>query len=447
MAERTLRVRAGALTGGATAVVVCALLGCTSEDQPALSKGGVDLSEIPVPKADGPKLGALADITPIRAQPSPESKQLGYLHAGGRVARSEEPYGDEGCPGGWYAIRPRGFVCVGAGATTDLGHPTLVAMALQPKRDAALPYTYARTKKTTPIFERDPKDAQRVREVAKLTARSGAAIVGSWSAKNAEGGTERLGLMTNGQFLRAADLRPAEPSAFEGVDLRDSGAELPIGFVVKQGVRGFRVEDSEVDKLGRIGFHEILPLTGKYRELKPYRYWAVEDGRYVRHRDVTVVRRRHVFPDLASGEQKWIDISIITGTLTLYEGKKPIFTTLVSVGRDRLGDPKLTASTAQGTFEVIGKHVTAVGFDPKKASELYDLHDLPWAIELSSGQLLHGAYWHDRFGIEHSQGSIELSPADARRLWEWVDPALPEGWHGVTQPPADGKRTLVVVRK
>jgi hypothetical protein len=215
--------------------------------------------------------------------------------------------------------------------------------------------------------------------------------------------------------------------------------------VVKRGVRAWNVEKGDTDKLGQLSYHEILPLTGRYRTSGPLKYWAVSDGRYVRHRDVTVVRKRNVWPDFAKGDQKWIDVSVVTGTLVLYEGRKPVFSTLVSVGRDRLGDPKTSASTALGSFEIVAKHVTAAKSDPKALAEHIDVYDVPWVMEMSSGQMMHAAVWHDRFGIEHGPGNIQLSPADAARIWQWAEPVVPDGWHGVNQPPQ--KKTMVVVRK
>ena len=252
--------------------------------------------------------------------------------------------------------------------------------------------------------------------------------------------------MTNGRFVKAADLRAAEPTKFRGVSLGEK-TSLPVGFIVKRGVRAWRVEKGEADKLKHLDYHQMLDLTGRFREAKQLKYWAISDGRYARHRDVTVVRRRNVYPDFAKGDQKWLDVSIITGTMTLYEGKKAIFTTLVSVGRDRLGDPKDSASTAQGTFTVTSKHVTAAKLDPKSVAAYHDVHDVPWVLELSSGQLLHGAFWHNRFGIEHTSGNIQMAPADAVRVWQWAEPAVPEGWHGVNQPAEGARKTIVHVRK
>ncbi len=424
--------------------------GCNSaEDAPGLSKASaenVEIPEVPVPAADGPRLGAIADVTPILDRPSKNGAQIGYLHAGASVPRADEPFSTTECEGGWYPIRPRGFVCIGDKATLDLQHPTMVAMALQPKLDQALPHTYARVRKTTTLFERDADRKDAVRAMGTLRSKSALAIVGSWSAELPEGGTERLGLLTNGRFAKAADLQAAEPSAFKGVDVGEQNA-LPIGYVVKRGVRSWRIDKTDVEKGEEFDYHQMLPLTGRFREIDNLKYWAMADGRYARHRDVTVLRRRNDYPDFATGDQKWIDVSIVTGTVVLYEGKKPVFATLVSVGRDRLGDPKETASTAQGTHTITGKHVTATQLDPKGLAEFYDVYDAPWTLELSSGQLIHGAVWHDRFGIEHGPGNVMLSPADAQRVWQWADPEVPEGWHGVNQAAGGTSSTVVVIRK
>jgi hypothetical protein len=452
MATRTSIAVAGGLALALAAASSVLVAGCKdAEEAPALSKPSepIDISKIPTPPADGPQLGATADVTPVLARPERGAKQIGYLHAGAKVARSGEPVTTEGCAGGWYAVRPRGFVCADQVATTDLEHPTLVAMSLQPRRDQPLPYTYARVHKSTKLYKRDPKRDKGVVTERKLSRRSGLAVVGSWTAQDDEQQEQRLGLLTSGLFVPAADLQAAEPSAFKGVELEQGRGDLPLAFIVKRGVRRWKYDekDDEYDKGAELEYHEILDLTGKYREKHGIKYWAVADGTYVRHRDVTAVRRRNVFPDFASADQKWIDISIITGTAVLYEGKKPVFATLVSVGRDRLGDPKETASTAQGDFEIVAKHVTAAKFDPKAMVEYYEIHDVPWVLELSSGQLMHGAYWHDRFGIEHGPGHVAWSPSDAQWVWNWATPSVPSGWHGVTERPEGEAKTIVRVRK
>ena len=124
-----------------------------------------------------------------------------------------------------------------------------------------------------------------------------------------------------------------------------------------------------------------------------------------------------------------------------------MFATLASVGRDRLGAPESMAITQRGEFQIAGKHVTAAGRDPATFADGAAIHDVPWAVELSNGQLIVGAYWHDRFGIEHGPGNIELSPVDAGWLFHWMEPEVPAGWHAVTETPKGEGVPIVNVRK
>lgn len=442
----------GARTLAALGLALLALsaLGCNGpSDAPALSKYSRTntIPKVPEPPKNGPKLGSIADITPVYDRPGPDGKQIGYLHAGAKVARAVKPYSREDCAGGWYPIRPRGFVCVGPTATLDLSHPTLAAMSLEPKLDQTLPYVYASVLKDTPLYARDPKLKDAVREIGKLPRRSGLAIVGSWEAKDPHGQRRRLAMTTNGHFVKAVDLEPARPSSFHGVEL-DATHQLPIAFVVKRGVHEWRLDkDGEAEKLARLDYHALVPLTGHFHTLGPNRYWTVRGDRFVRYRDVTVIRRRSVFPSFATVHRKWLDVSIVTGTLVAYEGKKPVFATLVSVGRDRLGDPKTSESTARGDFQITGKHITGTGLNPQSLADNIEIFDAPWVLELSSGQMILGAYWHNRFGIEHGPGNLELSPSDAAHIWRWTEPHVPEGWHGVTQPAPEGESTIVHIRK
>jgi len=415
----------------------------------ALSKAEDDvipIPSVPEPPENGPRLGAVANVAPVLDRPSRRGNTIGYLHAGETVARAPQPFSTAGCDGGWFPVRPRGFVCAGATATTEMSHPTLAAMAIQPKLDATLPYTYARAVRDTTLYEIDAQKPDGVRALGHLRAKSGLAVVGSWSANDSEGKPIRLAMMTDGHFVPAVDLESAAPSRFEGVVLDDKAA-LPIAFVVKRGVRAWSLDGDEAEKKKPLEYHERVDLTGRYRTLGGVEFWATKDGRWVRLSDVTLIRERHDFPLFATGEQKWMDVSVVTGSLVAYVGKKAVFATLVSVGRDRLGAPESNAITQRGEFQVVGKHVTFVGRDPASFADGTAIYDAPWALELSSGQLLVAAYWHDRFGIEHGPGNVELSPADAAWLFKWTDPEVPPGWHAVTGAEKAEGVPVVNVRK
>ncbi len=422
------------------------LTGCGSQHvDPGLSKAVEEegIPNVPEPPATGPKLGAVANVTPVLERPASGAKQLGYLHAGARVARAVEPYSRRGCGGGWYPVRPRGFVCATESATVDMAHPTLAAMALAPHLDQPLPYAYARTRIETPVFERDPGHDDAVREVGKLKRRAGMAVVGSWSARDPEGTVQRLALLTSGRFVRASDLEAAEPSAFHGLEIAKKD-DLPFAFVVKRGIHSFKLDGDDSQKAGALDYHEVVRLSGRFHSVGDVKYWATSDGHWVRHRDVLVVQARNAFPDFATGTQRWIDLSVVTGVLTLYEGKRPLFVTLASVNRDA---HSAEADKWLGTFEVTGKEVTLATRDASSFAESFEVFDAPWGLTVSSGIQVYGAYWHDRFGVDHGSGAIELSPADAARVYQWATPQIPEGWHGLAAPLGDAEKTRVVIRK
>src|SRR3982750_4443469 len=100
--------------GSWCAPLALCLAACGSHHaDPGLSKAADDdqsVPQVPEPPEAGPKLGAVANVTPVLERPATGARALGYLHAGARVARAAEPYSRRGCGGGWYPVRPRGFV-------------------------------------------------------------------------------------------------------------------------------------------------------------------------------------------------------------------------------------------------------------------------------------------------------------------------------------------------
>lgn len=443
MAPKAPILRGILLTLGAALVAGCSGTGKT----PPLSKAAdIDPATVPVPPADGPKLAITGPMVAVMERPSKDSRPVGWLRAGTAVPRAIEPVSNKDCSGGWYPVRPKGFVCVGQGATLDLKQADKAPGRMAPKLDAPLPFSYARATDPTLLLEWDRSKGAVVKETGKLRRGSGFALVGEWDAQVPDGSKAHLGLTPDGKFIDAAQFKPVEPPPFKGMELGDKG-KLPLAFVLKQGVRYWQVEKDEAEKKARVDAGTLLPLTGKFRTVHGENFWATEEGKYVRHKDVTLIPKRHVYPDFATGDQKWIDISIVTGTLVAYEGHKPVYATLVSPGRERFGDPKTTASTAMGTFNVIGKQVTSSQMPSKPFAEEADMRDVPWVLELSSGQVLHGAYWHSRFGVEHGAGNVALSPTDANWLFRWATPDIPEGWHGVSTISDSERKTIVVIHK
>ena len=59
---------------------------------------------------------------------------------------------------------------------------------------------------------------------------------------------------------------------------------------------------------------------------------------------------------------------------------------------------------------------------------------------------IHAAFWHDNFGREMSHGCVNLSPLDAKVVFNFVEPRLPRGWHGAFATP-EHPGSLVVLHE
>jgi hypothetical protein len=117
---------------------------------------GPQIPDVPTPPANGPKLVATALTAVIYERPTADSRRVGYLRVGAAVARAGAPFSREGCPDGWYPVRPTGFVCVGNESSLDLQNPIARAFGKRPDLSKALPYPYAFVRAVAPNYLRVP---------------------------------------------------------------------------------------------------------------------------------------------------------------------------------------------------------------------------------------------------------------------------------------------------
>jgi len=93
----------------------------------------------------------------------------------------------------------------------------------------------------------------------------------------------------------------------------------------------------------------------------------------------------------------------------------------------------------------LAKYITDKTLDPKTLDSSHEVYDVPWVVELANGLRLHGAFRQDRHTTVTSP-RVELAPEDAQRVWAFVDPQLPAGWHAVAASSDASRRTDVLVR-
>jgi lipoprotein-anchoring transpeptidase ErfK/SrfK len=75
---------------------------------------------------------------------------------------------------------------------------------------------------------------------------------------------------------------------------------------------------------------------------------------------------------------------------------------------------------------------TMANLGSASGGERYRIEDVPWTQYFDGSIALHGAFWHNGFGLQRSHGCVNLSPTDAHRVWNETWPVIPQGWQGVS---------------
>jgi lipoprotein-anchoring transpeptidase ErfK/SrfK len=233
---------------------------------------------------------------------------------------------------------------------------------------------------------------------------------------------------SRGGYIDASKIhRKGAPAIVELGVVLPEGTGFPFGFVdddkaavLQKNAAGKLQWVRSIPKRTFVGGVEEVEIDGKT-------YLRTADDTYVRTSDLRMAEPQPVPAELG-GIDRWIDVDLAKQLLVAYEGERPVFTTLVSTGRK--GTKEEPFETPTGTFRIITKHISS-SMDGNTASDgNYSIQDVPWAMFFDGNYALHGAFWHAGFGSRRSHGCINLPVADARWLFWWVGPELPEGWHG-----------------
>ena len=433
--------------------------------------------ELPSPEH---KVASIAMRTWVYQDPDAEAQKLGYLRAGAVVQRSKLPRGHAGCDGGWYRVKPRGFVCVGKGASLDTEHDIVRAALRGPMRREPMPYRYVISRKPAPhlYFKLPSEEEQATSEGRKrlesmalfgdkqrsalgepdplpafladgenLPKPYGADKSLHYAVHRGRANEEsafgliasfdwtgrRMGLTTELDLIPLDRTRVAALSALQGIEITEEGTPA---FVVHHGVDTYEPDaNGKLRRSGKAKHRSGWVLTGKNNGSSKG-LLETTTGVWLPAANLRIARVREDPAGFARDGRKWIDISIRRQLLVAYEGPRPVYATLVSTGRGEMGNPEKTHATIRGTYMIHAKHVSGTMDGDEQTAESFDLRDVPYIQYFHRGYALHGAYWHDDFGKVRSHGCVNMAPADAAWLFEWTDPQVPDGWHGAINPNA-----------
>lgn len=237
--------------------------------------------------------------------------------------------------------------------------------------------------------------------------------------------------------------RPAGKT--EIADLAKPNSKAQIGIITQYKSKKYIVSSSKkaVTTGDPISRHSVLRLTGESVTINGAVYDETDDGWWMKAAEGTKTKPGDPPKDLKPGE-KWVDVNTTAQTLVAYEGDKPVFATAVSTGLVDKTDKEKDHHTPPGSFRIREKHVAATMDGDVASDGPYSIEDVPWIMYFSGSYALHGAFWHNNFGRTKSHGCVNLAPQDAKALFAWTEPKLPEGWHGVmSTPEKPGTRVVV----
>ncbi len=418
----------------------------------------------------------------IYSGPNSRSIRLGVLRRGARV-RIGPPHEGRGCRGGrWHPVRPAGYVC--SGRTMRIGEepPHLAFTPTPPRVDRASPYEHGRNRRAgAPLYRRIPRAseiaaereyqvwlaAQRAapapgpadggppetaeereereeREEEEREERSRTGPIVTRLERGFYVTIERTIIEDGRRWIRTSELNYVDANAIfkrrvpeiEGTEL---GRELSLPILMNpRSSKSRRLDERGRPKLARV-LEEFttVPLLGETK-LSGELYYTIGDNEVVAAKRFVRIDAIDLPPGVGVDE-RWIDVNLRRQFLVAYEGSRPVYATLVSSG-------ERGHETPTGEFRITNKHISTDMSDAPDGGEPYLIQDVPWTMYFNLAIALHGAFWHSRFGRERSHGCINLAPADARWLFNWVGPELPERWHGVTAT-EDNPGTRVFVHR
>jgi hypothetical protein len=450
---------------------------------------------------------AAFDKVNIWEKPDMASPRLGYFRRGARARVGDPRFSSETCPDGWFQLREGGFVCQGRGMLVGEKPRVVPNAPHPPRIHELDPYAHGFVRRDwTPAYKRLPlrdemwqpprveggeaadggvgPGAGEIRppcpteaELARLEAEKAAAKPseaataepgkpevpcsdyavytrrkfrnvrqlmsrGFWVSvlerlRHEETGEYYYRTVT-GDFVPGNAVHLVRPPEFQGYAV-GGDQPLPAAIVTSRYAAVYELQNGKFRGVGPVDRLSTFRVKGE-KAGPGGTYYQIEENRWLKADHVAYFDLRTELPEGVKPDEKWIYVNLTRQTLEAYQGLQPVYVTVVSTG---LADSEETA-TPHGRFRITFKHLSddmtgTVGDN----EEVYSVSDVPWVQYIFQNVALHGAFWHSKFGQPKSHGCINLSPADARYLFDWTDPVLPAGWHGVASVP--GKPTTLVI--
>ncbi len=150
---------------------------------------------------------------------------------------------------------------------------------------------------------------------------------------------------------------------------------------------------------------------------------GVFEGREVQppYIDLSEINTSDVLGTESASGDKRIEVDLNTQTLKAVQGDEIFMEAKISSGK--------WFPTPTGEF-TIWKKIKSTKMSGGEGADYYYLPNVPYVMFFSNSKVaagrgfsLHGAYWHDNFGHAMSHGCVNMRQVDAKKLYEWANPA------------------------
>jgi lipoprotein-anchoring transpeptidase ErfK/SrfK len=205
-------------------------------------------------------------------------------------------------------------------------------------------------------------------------------------------------------WMDGADLQVLTPSKFTGI-LLTRAVTFRFGWVLAD-TQSVNAAGTSIQTYTRYQIvHEVPAVTQNPG------YIAVGADEWLPEDKVALVSPQ-VPADAGANTCRFIYVNLAEQTLTVYDNCRLVFATLISSGAN--------SWTFEGRFAILYKVEYSSINAPAWSTSEYYIQGVPYFMTYAGNFGFHGAYWHDNFGTAASHGCINLSPADAKWLYEWA---------------------------
>ncbi len=150
---------------------------------------------------------------------------------------------------------------------------------------------------------------------------------------------------------------------------------------------------------------------------------ATKASYYIRPQWVHIFNDGDIAPISAQvpDDEKHIEIILDRQLLLAFEWDTLVYAARVATGRKNYETPT-------GWFHTFHKRPTYHMFGGADEFSIFDLPGVPWDSYITdNGAALHGTYWHNDFGTQHSHGCVNMAIQDAKWIFRWTTPTVPAG--------------------